>query len=120
MGIPPTRAHEAGEPRSGKDGRLWADGMWCLDSDLSWDRPLSDHLGHLCDLVEPRSPGLVQLSAEGYLMDFFCFVEVHRGNGGLLLEPYLLRRLAQLGVELDLDVYAAREQGELAAVARAR
>ena len=87
--------------------------MWALDSHLPWEQPLSDHLDHLCDAVETKVEALRNLVDDGYSMDFFCFVEVENGQGGVLLEPHILARLAQLPVELDLDIYASGPEVEL-------
>jgi hypothetical protein len=38
-------------------------------------------------------------------MDWFCFVGVEGGQGGVVLGVNLVRRLAALPIELDLDIY---------------
>lgn len=92
--------------------------MWSLDSNLPWEQPLADHLDQLCDAVEAKVDALRDLVDSGYSMDFFCFVEVENGQGGVLLEPHVLARLAQLPIELDLDIYASGPEAELVRDAR--
>lgn len=94
--------------------------MWMLDSDLPWDRPLSDHIDQLCDAVEASAYALTRLRQEGYSADCFCFVEVEGGNGGVLLKASTLLRLASLGVDLDLDIYAGGDEADFVATERAR
>lgn len=118
LGLTPSKSHEAGEPRSQRDSRPWANAMWSLHSALPWTQPLSAHLSQLCDAVDAKHEALERLAEDGYSMDFFCFVEVENGNGGVLLEPNVLRRLAQLPVEVDLDIYADGDEAELVAGAR--
>jgi hypothetical protein len=120
LGIQPTKSHEAGEARSKRDAGPWANAMWSLESDLAWEQPLGDHLSRLCEAVASRREELVVLTREGYLMDMFCFVEVQNGPGGVLLEPDVLKQLADLPVELDLDIYASGDEAELVASERAR
>lgn len=103
--IAPSRSHDIGQPRSGRDPRPWPNTHWALDSDLPDTRSLEDHLGHLCDRVEPHAPGLFRPADDGYNVDWFCFVEIENGQGGITLSPTLLQRLAALPVELDLDIY---------------
>jgi hypothetical protein len=58
----------------------------------------------LLDRVEPKQAVLVEMAADGFDMDWFCFVSVE-GNGGVVLQVDLLQRLAALPVELSLDIY---------------
>lgn len=118
LGLSPSKSHEAGEPRSQRDDRPWANAMWSLHSDLPWTQPLSEHLARLCDALEGKREALNVLSENGYAMDFFCFVEVENGQGGLLLTPGILRRLGELPVELDLNIYADSDEAQLVASER--
>lgn len=38
-------------------------------------------------------------------MDWFCFVDVDGGQGGVVLDVSLVRRLAAVPVELILNIY---------------
>ncbi len=118
LSLAPSKAHEAGEPRSQRDERPWVNAMWSLHSNLPWTQPLSNHLAQLCDAVEDKRAALKRLSDRGYSMDFFCFVEVENGQGGVLLTPEVLRRLAEIPVELDLHIYAEGDEAELVATER--
>lgn len=120
LGVAPTNSHEAGERRSERDDRPWVKGMWSLDSDLPWDQPLSDHVDQLCAAVEGSREALTRLGHEGYSMDCFCFVEVEGGNGGVLLKASTLQRLADLSVELDLDIYPSGDEADFVASQRTR
>ncbi len=112
LGVEPTDSHEAGQPRSGRDPRPWRSATWSLESGLPWQCPLADHLTVLCDVVEPKRDGLIRLAEEDHSLDWFCFIEVARGQGGVKLELGLLRRLAGLPVVLDLDIYASEGHNE--------
>jgi hypothetical protein len=65
---------------------------------------LGEHLGVLLDRIEPKRVVLREMAADGFDMDWFCFVSVE-GNGGILLEVDLLQRLAAFPIELNLDIY---------------
>lgn len=105
LGIAPSSSHDVGQPRSHRDPRPWTSTHWALDSDLPDTRSLEDHLAHLCDEVEPHAAGLSRLARDGYDIDWFCFVDIENGQGGVSLSPALLQRLAALPVELDLDIH---------------
>jgi hypothetical protein len=55
--------------------------------------------------VEPDAAELAHLAHSGYHLDWFCFVDIENGQGGITIGPALLQRLAALPVELDLDIY---------------
>lgn len=120
LDMQPTKSHEAGDARSPRDTRAWGNAMWSLESDLPWESPLAVHIDRICDALEQKRDALVGLTQDGYLMDVFCFVEVENGQGGVLLDPNTLRRLADLAVELDLDIYASGEEARLVALERVR
>ncbi len=83
--------------------------MWSLDSGLPWESPLHEHLTRLCELLAPKHEALRELADEDHGLDWFCFVEVASGQGGVTFEPDLLRRLAELPAALALDIYANSE-----------
>jgi Domain of unknown function (DUF4279) len=112
LGIVPTRSHDAGDPRSKRNPKPWPHAMWGLESDLPKERALHEHLSQLCDAVEPKASALRDLAAHGYELDWFCFIDIQNGQGGVAIDPEILRRLAALPVVLSLDVYASDEDEE--------
>jgi hypothetical protein len=109
LGVEPTRSHEAGERRTERDPRPWPKAMWSLDSGLPWERQLDEHLTALCDVLGPKREALRRLAEEEHQLDWFCFVEVQGGQGGIALGPDLLLRMAELPVALDLDIYVSSD-----------
>jgi hypothetical protein len=105
LGLAPTTCHDIGEPRSARDGRPWPALHWALDSDLADTAGLEEHLHRLCDVLGPRVDALRGLRAQGFRLDWFCFVDVENGQGGVLLRAALLERLAAIPADLDLDIY---------------
>ncbi|MEO3928399.1 DUF4279 domain-containing protein [Micromonosporaceae bacterium B7E4] len=102
LGIHPTYAHEAGDPRP--RGAPWRHAMWSLSTESAGSGLLGEHLGVLLDRIEPKRVVLREMAADGFDMDWFCFVSVD-GYGGILLEVDLLQRLATFPIELNLDIY---------------
>jgi hypothetical protein len=78
--------------------------MWSLSTKSQGHGPLQDHLGTLLDLFEPRQDILVEMAADGFDMEWFCFVSVE-SVGNIVLEVDILQRLGALPIELNLDIY---------------
>jgi hypothetical protein len=103
LGIEPTYSHEVGDA-FGRGEQRRAQAMWCLSTKADGRGRLDDHLTRLLDRIEPKRSIIEDLANEGYVMDWFCFVDAE-GQGGVVLGVELLRRLATLPIELDLDIY---------------
>jgi hypothetical protein len=106
IGLAPTSSHDICDPRSARDPRPWQNLHWSLDSGLPDTAPLEEHLAALCDILEPHATALHQLRADGYVLDWFCLVGIDGTQGGVVLSPMLLQRLAPIPAELALDIYA--------------
>ena len=55
LGVPPTEAFEAGSPVGGRSTRVYEQSVWILESGISPDRPLVDHLMALLAQVQDES-----------------------------------------------------------------
>lgn len=111
LGIEPSRSFEIGDVLGRVSPRTAAHAMWCLESPID-QRPLAVHLGVLCDQLEPVATLLHQLVADGYVMDWFCFVD-SGSQGSVEIDHALLQRLAALPADLVLDLYGEDDDGEV-------
>jgi hypothetical protein len=68
---------------------------------------LGEHLVELLDQIEPRRETLLHLLADGYQMDWFCFVEAGALEHAVELDQPLLARLAAFPGSLLIDTYGA-------------
>jgi hypothetical protein len=103
LGIEPTHSHDAGDQRP-RGGAPFRHAMWSLSTESEGRGSLDEHLAMLLDRLESKRTILVEMAADGFKMDWFCFVSVE-GNGGIVLEADLLRRLSALPIDLGLDIY---------------
>jgi Domain of unknown function (DUF4279) len=55
--------------------------------------------------VEPAHEALEELRRDGYAVDFFCYLGSYGTEHAAVLRPESLKRIANLGAELWLDVY---------------
>jgi len=104
LGIEPTYSHEVGDA-FGRGDQQRKQAMWSLSTEADVRGPLAKHLARLLDRIEPKGSVIEDMANEGYEMDWFCFVGIEGGQGGVVLSVDLLRRLAALPIELDLDIY---------------
>jgi hypothetical protein len=105
LGIEPSDSFEIGDVRGRISPRQATQAMWRLTSPAD-ERPLDQHLAALCERLLPVAGPLEQLVAAGYRMDWFCFVASEE-QGSVELDHALLRKLAQLPVDLTLDLYTS-------------
>jgi hypothetical protein len=104
--IDPSESHNPGDKR-GKSG-IWPHGYWAIESGLHVQSTnLSLHIEWLLNRIEPVQVEVLSLVDEGFSVDIFCFLESLTGHGGPTFSPTLLRRVANLNVELSLDMYFA-------------
>jgi hypothetical protein len=109
--------HLKGQPHGGGRG-VWRESAWILSSPLDKHENLVEHLKWLLDRLEPKADEVRALCAK-YRVDIFCGFSSGSGQGGFILDPETLARLAKLGIPLGLDLYPpsdSEDQGDTATV----
>ena len=104
----PDQFHRCGDPNMSKSGRRYADyteGLWTLDSSVDETHAIDEHLEALVTKLWKHRDLLQEFRNRGYKMDIFVGIFGIDDNMGLVLKNTLLRRVMQLGVDLDLDFY---------------
>lgn len=104
LGSEPTQSGVKGERFSSRHNAVRRTSFWLLQSPLSENQPLAEHLKWLLDLLEPKLD-LINSISEKWRVDLFCGFSSENGQGGATFDPDLLRRLGHLGVPLVLDLY---------------
>ena len=108
LGLAADEAHVKGEPRVGSAGRRYADyaeGFWCLESDLPQTASVDDHVRALASKLLGHEGALKGLRAQGYRMDIFVGIFGIDGNASVRLSPSTMGLLGRLQLDLDLDLY---------------
>ena len=106
--MPPDQSHRCGDPNMSKSGRRYADyteGLWALDASVDETHVIDEHLEVLVTKLWKHRHLLQALRNRGYKIDIFVCIFGIDDNMGLGLKHTLLRRVIQLGVDLDLDLY---------------
>jgi hypothetical protein len=104
----PDQSHRCGDPNMSKSGRRYADyteGLWALDASVDETHAIDAHLEALVTKLWKHRDLLQELRNRGYRMDICVGIFGVDDNIGLVLKHTLLRRVIQLGVDLDLDLY---------------
>jgi hypothetical protein len=104
----PDQSHRCGDPNMSKSGRRYADyteGLWAIDSAVDETHAIDAHLEALVTKLWQHRDLLQEFRNRGYRIDIFVGIFGIDDNMGLVLNNALLRRVMQLGVDLDLDLY---------------
>lgn len=106
--MPPDQSHRCGDPHISKSGRRYADyteGLWALDSSVNETHSIDEHLEAFVTKLWKHRDLLQEFRNRGYKIDIFVGIFGIDDNLGFVLKNTLLRRVMQLGVDLDLDLY---------------
>jgi len=106
----PDQSHRCGEPYINKSGHRYADyteGLWALESSVDETHAMDEHLDAVVTKLWKQRGLLQEFSQRGYKIDLFVGIFGIDDNVGFVLKHTLLRRVMQLGVDLDLDLYPA-------------
>ena len=109
LGLAPSSSHRPGERRGARQGASRRTTGWSLCTEMREPSELAEHLIELLDRVEQLVNPLADLVADGYRMDWFCFVESRAMEHAVELDQQLLARLAALPGPLLIDIYGADE-----------
>jgi hypothetical protein len=114
IGLSPRFAHRVGDPRKSPKGRPLG-GIWNI---TNWSAMLVEEESHRQSLADALIGALARLSSHG---DFFHRIRAeggrvrlhvgwffHRGNTGEEFDSAFLGRMAELGINLSLDIYSPK------------
>jgi hypothetical protein len=97
-GVEPSRV-VAGDAKSGRESKF------ILDSRLSDELELRDHVASLLTILESREDKFPMVKDKISNMTLFCMFSSSSGQGTADLPAGLLRRLARHEVDLVIDLY---------------
>jgi hypothetical protein len=104
LGLAPTRSGVKGERSSSRHSVAKRTSFWLLTCPLSYSLPPAKHLTWLLDQLEPKL-NLIRSIAEEWNVTLFCSFSSENGQGGVTIDPSLLRRLANFGIPFVLDLH---------------
>lgn len=102
--------HLHGDPRYAK----YQTNVWVSRYLSNSDVPFEEQIAGLLDVLEPKLGSLKEIlslpDVKGEL--FLGFGSSKSGQGGAIFSPELLKRVAEFGLSLSLDLYALRADDE--------
>jgi hypothetical protein len=104
FGIQPTRTQVKGEIRNGKTKR-WPTAWFLGTTEKVQSKDVRRHVDWLLDQLEDKSEIIRQLQESGSEIHISCFWESAIGQGGPMLDPVILKRIAKLNIGIIFDVY---------------
>jgi hypothetical protein len=105
LGLEPTKACEAGDPRSRRTLSAHSSSSWQLSTEVEDDMELDAQLRQLLTILEPRAAELWHVVERGYTANWFCYVGSQAAEHAVVLDRELMTRLLALPGDLWLDVY---------------
>jgi len=104
--LEPTRSHLKGEAISPRVPRPRPQHGWLLSSENQVrSRDTRRHIDWILDRLEPCALAFDGLLSRGASVDIFSFWSSARGQGGPILSPPQLVRLARFRLEIVYDIY---------------
>lgn len=81
-------------------------GSWQFSSKYGVEsRDVRRHIVWLLDAIEGKEAAFQKLRGEGCETVMSCYWVTAQGHGGPMLDPRLMRRLSDFGMELWFDIY---------------
>jgi Domain of unknown function (DUF4279) len=108
LGIQPSFSHAKGDTLESRAGLLkHRTGIWALESEDKLETTnLEKHLIFLLDKIEPVGAIILELITKySLLVDFHCYWISATGQGGPLISPATLMRVANLNAYLDFEIH---------------
>ena len=110
LGVTPTMHYLKGEFHSKRNPRsaVFEQSVWVCSSEMPDTCELHEHLDWLLDFLESKQAALNGIRDRITEMDIFCMFGSEHGQGSAELDASLLRRLADFGVDVVIDLYPPR------------
>lgn len=110
--LEPTWSYLKGEAISPRVPRPRPEHGWMLSSERHvHSRDTRRHIDWILDQLEPCSAAFENLISRGASVDIFSYWSSARGQGGPVLSPPQLARLARFRLECSYDIYFTEEDG---------
>ena len=107
--VAPSEAWVKGDPLPKHPSLVRKHSRWTLDSGLPSSAPFEEQIVALLDRLKPIEDGVRRAAAQ-YEVGIQVAMYWHQShNPGCLIPPEVAGRLAELGLDLDLDIYCCYE-----------
>lgn len=105
LGRSPRYSHARGQPVASRNSNVVRhDTAWVLESGISDDQDLLEHIKNIISFIEQKREAISTLQLNSKV-EIRCGCSSDTEQGGMRLTSGLLTRLARLSVDLVLDLY---------------
>jgi hypothetical protein len=104
MDIAPTDAWRVGDPVPDQPTTTRNHSQWTLASGCGLEAPVEDHLHALLTILEERRQRIREVALR-YAVELQCAIYYEEDTPGIHLSEDVVRRVAALGLAIDLDLY---------------
>lgn len=107
IGENPSRGYEKGDLVSSKSAtpRYREESLWFLDSGLSKDFTIDEHLLKVTEFIESNCDKLKSLISKGCDIDVYCCFTSFNGQGGFVLTSDIIKKFSVLPIDMVFDLY---------------
>lgn len=108
----PSVSYKKGLPVNSRNpgGPLRQEHLWIMESGLDTSRSLDAHLAKLVTFIEQKTEDLKRLLPDCEI-GLFCGFSSGNGQGGLVLNADLLKKITAIPIDIVLDLYPPLGEG---------
>lgn len=104
LNLVPERVIERGEYFY-KSRKKRSETMWFYKNEFPEENSLDEHLENILSTMEEKKAEFIDLSNNGCVFNLSCFASSDNGQGGIMLNNDLIKRLAAWPIEIIFDLY---------------
>ena len=106
LGLSPSHVGKKGEPYQGPGRGSYESNVWVWKYPAESDVPFEEQVSSLLTIIEPKKSALREITKQPDVKgEIFLGFGPLNGQGGANLSTDLLRRVADCGLALDMDLY---------------
>jgi hypothetical protein len=108
IGEKPSSGYEKGELVSSKSAipPYREESLWFLESGLSKDFTIDEHLLKVTEFIESNCDKLKSLISIGCDIDVYCCYTTYNGQGGFVLTSDIIKKFSVLPIDIVFDFYS--------------
>jgi hypothetical protein len=99
-----TDHHKKGDPVPARDGKHWKNDIWMIETPISEQEDISEHLRWLVGYIEPHEEQIKSWISRGARADFYFSYCCDHDHCGFGLPPDLLDVFPRLGLRLAVSI----------------
>jgi Domain of unknown function (DUF4279) len=102
--LDPERVLERGE-HFYKSRKKRSETTWLYKSDFPEENLLDEHLKNILNIIGDKKAEFIELSNNGCAFVLFCFYSSDNGQGGIILNNDLIKKLAVWPFDVVIDIH---------------